>query len=177
MAIAILSLHATARSQDAGYRTTDVGASYQYSPEFNTYSLHLAFNAEEYHSLILKGQYANASARKTDSHDRESGSGWGAYLGYRYHFSVIPKRAFLGVGVGIQSMKINWSGTLLEGRTQLLLLQPTLEAGYTLVINDYMFITPSASGILLTRLNSKGAEVDFGSGFAPAAGISIGWRF
>lgn len=177
LAIALLFIHAAARSQEAGFRTTDVGATFQYSPDFNTYSLHLAFNAEEYHSFILKGNYARSGSRKTSTHTSESGSGWGGYLGYRYHFSVIPKRAFLGLGAGIQSMKVNWSTPLLEGSTNLLLLQPTLEAGYTLVINDYMYITPSVSGILLTKLSSKGADVDFGSGFVPAASISMGWRF
>lgn len=177
LAFAIISVQLSVRAQEAGFRTTDVGATYQYSPDFNTYSLHLAFNAEEYHSFILKGNYARFGSRKTSNHTSESGSGWGGYLGYRYHFSVIPKRTFIGLGAGIQSMKVNWSTTLLEGRTNLLLLQPTLEAGYTLVINDYMYITPSVSGMLLTQLSSKGADVDFGGGFVPAASISMGWRF
>ena len=177
IALSAILISLTTTAQDAGYRTTDVGASFQYSPDFNTYSLHLAFNSEEYHSFILRGNYARSGSRKTDTHTSESGSGWGGYLGYRYHFSVIPKRAFLGLGLGIQSMKIDWSTTLLEGTTNLMILQPTIEAGYTLVINDYMYITPSVSGIIQTKLNSKGANVDFGKGFAPAAGISIGWRF
>ena len=176
-ALSLIAISFIGAAQEAGYRTTDVGGSFQYSPDFNTYSLQLAFNAEEYHSFILKGNFARAGSRKTSNHTSESGSGWGAYLGYRYHFSVIPKRAFLGLGVGIQSMKMNWSLLLLEGTTNLTLLQPTIEAGYTLLINDYMYITPSVSGILQTKLSSKGADVDFGSGFAPAAGISIGWRF
>ena len=108
IALSAILISLTTAAQEAGYRTTDVGASFQYSPDFNTYSLHLAFNSEEYHSFILKGNYARSGSRKTDTHTSESGSGWGGYLGYRYHFSVIPKRAFLGLGLGIQSMKMDW---------------------------------------------------------------------
>lgn len=177
IAFTILCFSFSVTAQDVGYRTTDVGATYQYSPDFHTFSLHLGFNSEEHHSFVLKGSYISSAKQKTSSHNSESGSGFGGYLGYRYHFSVIPKRAFLGLGLGFQSMTIDWTGLLFTGNTKTSILQPTLEAGYTLVINDYMYITPSVSGIIQTKLSSKGQDVGYGSGFAPAAGISIGWRF
>lgn len=175
--IAILILAFSARSQEVGYNTTDIGAAYQYSPDFNAFSLHLAMNAKIHHSFIIRGGYVNAGSQKTSLHTSESGSGWTAGIGYRYHFSVIPKRAFMGLGLGIQSVNINWSNTLLEGTTRLTLFQPSIEAGYTVVINDYFFITPSVSGIIQSKLNSKGQDVDYGNDFLPSAGISIGWRF
>lgn len=177
LATGFLILSLLAQSQDAGYRTTDVGAAYQYTPDYHSYSLHLGFNAEENHSFILRASYTSALNQSTSLHNRESGHGWGAYLGYRYHFSVIPKRFFLGLGLGIQSADIHWSNTLLEGDSKKTVLQPTVETGYTLVINDYMYITPSLSGILQTKLSSSGAEVKYGSDFLPGFGISLGWRF
>lgn len=180
-ALTILCLALTATSQEAGFRTTDVGGAYQYTPDYNAFSLHLGFNAEEFHSFIVRASYLKAGNQKTSLHNNESGSGWGAYFGYRYHFSVIPKRFFLGIGVGTQFMNVDWvtavAPNIGAGTTKLVILQPTIEAGYTLVINDYMYITPSVSGVLQSKLNSKGADVNYGSGFLPAAGISIGWRF
>ena len=181
LTLSLFFLAFASHAQDAGYRTTDVGAAYLYTPDYNAYSLQLGFNAEEFHSFILRGSYIKSGAQKTSLHSSESASGWGAYLGYRYHFSVIPKRFFLGLGLGAQFIEVDWKSSIaapiITGTTQRTLLQPTLEAGYTLVINDYMYITPSVSGILQTQLNSKGAAVNYGSGFLPAAGISIGWRF
>lgn len=164
-------------SQDVGYRTTDVGAEFQYASDFTSYKLHIGFNAEEHHSFILRGGYLKTLKQTTSAHNSEKGSGWEGSLGYRYHFSVVPKRFFIGAGIGIQSVNINWSAFLTEGSTKLLVLQPAIETGYTLVINDYMFITPVVAGILQTTINTKGDKVAYGSGFLPSAGISLGWRF
>lgn len=176
-ALLIVCISLSARSQEVGYTTTDVGAEYQYTPDFSSFNLLVGFNAKLHHSFIIRGGYSKAPHQKTSLHDGESGSGWNASVGYRYHFSVVPKRFFLGIHAGIQSMNIDWSSPLVQGSSKVLIFQPKIEAGYTLVINDLFYITPHVSGTAQTILSNKDEKVSYGSSFLPGAGISMGWRF
>lgn len=164
-------------SQDVGYRSFDAGGEYQYTKDGPVFSLQLAFNAEEHHSIVLRGGYMKLSGKTTIAHTGESGSGWGGSVGYRYHFSVIPKRFFIGPRAGLWNMNISWSDSESEGTSKLLMLQPALETGYTLIINDYAYITPFIAAGIQTTLSSKGEKTAYGSGFILMAGISLGWRF
>jgi len=164
-------------SQDVGYRTFDAGAEYQYTKEGPAFNLQLGFNAEEHHSIVLRGGYIKVSGKTTSAHNSEAGSGWGGSIGYRYYFSVLPKRFFIGARAGLWSISINWNVPVAEGSSKLLVLQPAFETGYTWVINDYFFITPHLSATVQTTQSTKGEEVAYGTGFTPMAGISAGWRF
>lgn len=175
--IGIFTISISSRSQDVGYRTVDVGGEYRYTNDGPVINLQLGFNAEEHHSIVARAGYRKVSGETRSNHTAESGNGWGGSLGYRYHFSVVPKRFFIGIGAGLWNMNVTWSTPEVEGTTRLLVLQPALEAGYTLIINDYLFITPSVSASLQTTLGTKGEAVAYGTGFTPMAGISIGWRF
>lgn len=172
-----ISFSICARSQEIGYTTTDVGGEFQYTPDFNSFNLHVAFNARLNSSFVIRGGYNSAGGQRTKLHNGETGSGWNASVGYRYHFSYIPKRFFLGVRAGIQTMNIHWSTELTEGTSKVMVLQPGVEAGYTLVINDLFFITPLVSGIYQKTISTTGEKVSYGDNFVPGAGISMGWRF
>lgn len=176
-ALLFISFSICASSQELGYNTKDVGAEYQYTPDFSSFNLLVGFNAKIHHSIIIRGGYSSASSQKTSLHTGELGHGWNASVGYRYHFSVVPKRFFLGLHAGVQSMNITWSTPESEGISKLMIFQPKIEAGYTIVINDLFYITPQVSGTAQTTLSTNGEKVSFGNGFLPGAGISIGWRF
>ena len=175
--ITAFSFSINSHSQDVGYRTFDAGGEYQYAKDGPAFNLQLAFNAEEYHAIVLRAGYMKAMGKTTSAHTNESGSGWGGSIGYRYHFSVIPKRFFIGARAGLWNLNINWSVPEAEGVTKLLVLQPAIETGFTWVINDCFFITPQLSASVQTTLNTKGEKVAYGTGFIPMAGISAGWRF
>lgn len=173
----ILLFSLAVRSQELGYRTLDAGGGYLYSEEGPQINLQFALNAKEHHSFVFGGGYKKLNRQSTADHSVEDGNGWGGFLGYRYHFSIMPKRFFIGVRAGIQSMNINWVTTEAEGKSELLLLQPGLETGYTFLINDLFFITPHIIASLQKKLNAKGEAVSCGTDFLPMAGISLGWRF
>ncbi|MGQ0740093.1 MAG: DUF3575 domain-containing protein [Bacteroidota bacterium] len=175
--IAVISFSVSSHSQDVGYRTFDAGAEFQYVKDGPAFNLQLALNAEEHHSVILRGGYLKVSGKTTSAHNSEAGSGWGGAFGYRYYFSVLPKRFFIGARAALWSMNITWSVPEASGSSKLLLLQPAVETGYTWIINDYFFITPQLSASVQTTLSTKGEKVAYGTGFVPQAGISIGWRF
>jgi hypothetical protein len=99
--VTIFFFSVNSHSQDVGYRTFDVGAEYQYSKDGPAFNLQLAFNAEEHHSIVLRAGYMKVSGKTNAAHNSETGTGWGGSIGYRYHFSVIPKRFFIGARAGL----------------------------------------------------------------------------
>lgn len=165
------------RSQDFGYRTIDVGAEFQVDPDGAAYQLHFAFNAKTHHSFVLRGGYHKAGLVRTALHDGEEGSGWGGSLGYRYYVGVMPRRFFVGARADIRVMTIHWSIPVTESDTKLTIFQPSLEAGYTFLINDMFFITPYVAGGPQVKLKTEGDKVNYGEGFNTLFGISAGWRF
>jgi hypothetical protein len=165
-------------SQDVGYRTVDVGAGYQYIENGMLTDLLVSINAEEHHSFIVRAGYITTNGLRTHLHKNEEGNGWGGGLGYRYHFSVIPKRFFIGAKVNLWNMKIHWNMLDREEETKLLVIQPAIETGYTLLINDIFFITPNFSATYQKTIKTTGEKVAYGNGgFVPMAGITMGWRF
>ena len=175
--ITFFSFSVNSHSQDLGYRTFDIGAEYQYVKDGPAFNLQLALNAEEHHSIVMRAGYMKAAGKTTATHNNEAGSGWGGSVGYRYYFSILPKRFFAGARAGLWNMNINWSVPEAEGVSKLLVLQPAFETGYTLLVNDMLFITPYISAGTQITLNAKGEKVSYGNGFVPMAGISVGWRF
>ena len=167
----------SAGSQDFGYKTFDVGAEYRYYPQGSLLNLQLAFNSKIHHSFLVRVGYNKASSKRTSTHDGEEGTGWGGSAGYRYYFSVVPRRFFIGLEVGYWNMTIHWSIPVTESDTKLNILQPALETGYTLLINEQFFITAYMAAATQVTINTKGEKVDYGQGFIPLPGISAGWRF
>jgi hypothetical protein len=166
-----------AHSQDMGYRTFDIGAEYLHAKKGSDINLQLAFNAEIHHSIVLRAGYSISARETSVSHTSEEGNGWSGSLGYRYYFSVLPKRFFIGARAGISSMNMEWTVHATKGTSKLLVFQPAFETGFTLLINDQLFITPQLFAGYQTTINSKGEKVVYGNGFNGGGGISVGWRF
>lgn len=175
--ISLFCISSFSYSQDVGYRTFDIGAEYQHANKGSVMSLQLAFNAEIHHSIVLRAGYSNAARESTDTHTSEEGNGWTGSLGYRYYFSVLPKRFFIGTRAGIASMNIKWTNEATKGSSSILVFQPAFETGYTFLINDQLFITPHLSAGIQTIINNQGEKVTYGDGFHGGGAISVGWRF
>src|SRR5258705_12389655 len=168
--IAIL-LFTIARSQDMGFRTTDIGAEYQWYPHGTIYNLHVAFNAKLNHSIQVRLGYNHVPAYDAGDHT-EFGKGWGGGLGYRYYFKPFPYKFFIGARADVWVMKIDKVYSFFDFssvQNNYLILQPALEAGYTFVINDILYITPYAAAGFQTDF-SQSPSVNYGNGFVPTAG-------
>lgn len=173
----LITICISARSQEVGYNTTDVGGEFQFTPDYTSYNLLLGFNAKLHSAVIVRGGYSSSFVKHKNAASSESGNGWNASVGFRYHFSVVPKRFFLGINAGIQSFNIKWATTGASGNSKILVLQPRLDAGYTFLINDMFYITPQLSATVQKTLSTSGEPVSFGKDFLGGAGISAGWRF
>jgi len=168
-------LFITARSQEeVGYRTTDIGGEFQWYPSGSISSIHLAFNSRMHHSILLQFGYNKANRGDNGEKDDEKGEGWGGAIGYRYYFRPYPHKFFIGAKTGIWKMKIDWAQDIRTGETKTLTVQPVFEVGYTFVINDQAFITPSISNGFEFNAKTEGEKV--GQGFVTLLGLSVGIR-
>ncbi len=172
--ISFLLLTTIAKTQDFGYKTVDIGGEYQWHPDGMITSLQFAFNSKVHNSFLIRGGYNKAGLKRTSTHDGEEGTGWSGSIGYRYYVGVIPKRFFIGVRADVWNMNIHFSIPVTEGTSKLTVLQPGFETGYTILINEQFFITPSFTASTQITLKTKGDKVDYGEGFVPLAGISAG---
>ena len=164
------------RSQDVevGYRTTDIGAQFQWYPSGTITSLHAAFNSKMHHSVLVQFGYNKSNRKDKGEKEIETGSGWGGALGYRYYFKPFPHKLFIGAKADIYKMEINWADGILTGQSRTWTVQPVLEIGYTLVINDQGFITPFIANGAQINVKTEGDKV--GQGFVTLVGISAGFR-
>jgi|KBSSwiStaDraftv2_1062776.scaffolds.fasta_scaffold107108_2 hypothetical protein len=165
-------------AQDMGFRTTDIGGEYQWYPHGSIYNLHVAFNAKLNHSIQLRLGYNNVPAYDAGDHT-EFGKGWGGGLGYRYYFKPFPYKFFIGARADVWAMKIEQVYDFfdfLSTQDNYLVLQPALEAGYTFIINDVLYITAYGSAGFQTGFD-RSSTMKYGNGFVPTAGISAGFRF
>lgn len=175
--ILVLLISSTSNAQDLGYNSVDIGGDYQWNPDASTYSLQVASNAKIHHSVLFRAGYTKIQSDPNTADNNESGSGWSASIGYRYYIGIIPKGFYLGARIEVSDLKINWSNLIGGGTTKTLSLQPSLETGYTFLINDLFFITPNIAAGYQTNLKTNGVAVSYGNGFVPIAGISAGFRF
>lgn len=159
---------------EMGYRTTDIGAEFQWYPAGTITGLHIAVNAKLHHSVQLRLGYNKANRKDWGENDNEKGSGWGGGAGYRYHFKPFPHKFFLGARVDFWSMKIDWKEGTQTGTTKTTTLQPLFEVGYTFFVNDQAFLTPSISNGAEINIKTNGQKV--GQGFVTLIGVSAGVR-
>ena len=175
--LAIICFSFTSHAQDMGYSTFDIGAEYKWADNSPSYNVQAAFNAPIHHSLVLGLGIKTAYRPISGTHDNEKGRGWGGSLGYRYYFSALPKGIYIGARADVWNMKMYRTANLTTESTKVLILQPNLEAGHTFLVNDLFFFTVFISAGQQITISSPGDKFNYGNGFVPSAGISVGWRF
>lgn len=112
--------------------------------------------------------------------DRETGSGFGGTIGYRRYFSDQLSDLFLGIRNDIWRNTVNWTDqpdTPQEttGTTKIVVIQPTLEAGYMfLTANGKLGIAPALGFGYEVNVVSEGRDV--GQGPILLLGVSFNLR-
>jgi hypothetical protein len=165
----------SARSQDFGYKTIDVGGEFQWYPKGYISAFHLAYNFPVHHAIQLRLGYNKANRDDAGKHDNEEGGGPGFSLGYRYYFLVRPHGFFLGARGDVWHLNIDWRQGTTIGNSKVWIVQPTAEVGYMFLINDEFFISPCIANGVEINIKTQGQPV--GEGFITLLGISAGWKF
>jgi hypothetical protein len=176
IALVSVCLNKYAQSQDYGYRTTDIGAEYQWTENSPALNLQFALNATTHHSFVGSVGIKTAFQPIEGSHDNEKGKGWGGSVGYRYYFSVLPKGFYVGARAHFWSLNMYHTADNLSPKTSVTIAQPSGEIGYTSVINDLFFITTYISAGQKVTVSGE-QTFAYGKGFVASAGIAMGWRF
>ncbi len=177
VAFLCISLSFPGLAQDnMGYRTFDMGGEYQWSKLSQSTNLQVAFNAETHHSIVLSAGFKTVYRHIDGTHNNERGKGLGGSLGYRYYFSVLPQRFFLGARCDLWSMTMYRTADPTIS-IRMSILQPKLELGYTFIINDKVFITPYLAYSKLISHNTSEDKYVYGNGYEPIIALSGGLRF
>ncbi|MBI1225604.1 MAG: hypothetical protein GC192_10245 [Bacteroidetes bacterium] len=117
--------------------------------------------------------------RDQGKHDSEKGSGYGGTLGYKHYF----KKYFVGPSLSLRTdfwaNKLDWTTNLeaggeIKGKTDILVLQPTLEFGWAFAIGDNFALTPTVAYGFEKNIKTKGEPT--GEGAIMLAGLKAAYR-
>lgn len=105
-----------------------------------TFGIGVPLAVKENGALILRAGFEFVDSDDGE-HDREEGFGIGAGLGYRHYFGWERDGWLLGGRLDFWVAEIDWENDLvgggqLDGRTDVIVLRPGLEAGYGLWLSD-----------------------------------------
>lgn len=120
-------------------------------------------------------------ARRLDygKHDNEEGGGIGFGLGYRRtDVNIFGETLFLGARLDFWNMNINWQrdflGLTQNGISKIKVLQPTLELGKKILLDDNFTLTLSIA--LGMEVNYKTIGEPVGEGAILLWGVSLGYE-
>lgn len=168
------------------FAQNNTGYSFAAGIEFQAYptgllpGLRFELPASEHGLLELRLGYNFVRHGDQGVHDDEKGDGLGFTLGYRYFFN----EAHLGFGLGVRSdlwfNKIDWTdevNSVLEigGTSNVTVLQPTVQAFYTLPVGRSWSFTPTLGFGREINIKTEGEEV--GEGFIGLIGLEFVKRY
>ena len=161
-------------------------------------ALHLGFELQVYRTGIIPGVriergfarrhavhfrlgYQRIRHEDFGVHDDERGNGRGFSLGYSW---FLKPGGFDGWSFGVRSDL--WFNTLdwvdnegepdeMRGTTDVVVLQPTVDAAYRWQLSDHYFVMPSIAAGFEINVDTDGEEV--GQGFILLVGITAGYSF
>ena len=118
--------------------------------------------------------------RDLGKQDDETGNGYGFTLGYKRYFGADFKGFHAGVRNDIWFNEIDWKDGLdtpepTSGTTDILVVQPTAEAGYTWLMGNNWAFTPTVAFGFEVNVKTEGEPT--GEGAILLLGIQFGKRF
>ncbi len=112
-------------------------------------------------------------------HEDERGAGYGGTLGYDRYFGESRKGFFAGVRCDLWRNTIDWKDRIgqadeLSGTTRILVVQPTLEAGWWLPLDQRHFAAPTLAFGFEKNVVTEGEPT--GEGAILLLGVRLGFR-
>ncbi len=138
-------------AQNDSDNRTDLGLSIQVYPAGLIPTLNLEKYLNENTSLLFRAGLNIVDRQDfSDFNDTEEGTGYGGTVGYRKHYPAGKGKFIAGLNLDVWSLSIDWTDTVggdafISGSTYTLVVQPWLEGGYFLPINN----TKSQIGLTL----------------------------
>ncbi len=159
----------------------DVNFEFQAYPTGLIPGLRLEKGFNEKNAASIRLGYQLIDHRDLGKHDDETGTGYGFTLGYKRFLKEGFRGLHLGVRNDVWSNKINWEHNKFapieptSGTTKIIVLQPTLEAGWTFIPAKKCIITPTLAFGYEINVKTEGEPT--GEGVILLAGLNLGYRF
>lgn len=162
-------------------RSFDLSFEFQAYPTGLIPGLRLEKGFADRHALHLRLGYNWIRHRDLGEHDDERGDGFGFTLGYKYHLQDDFEGWFLGLRDDTWFNTLDWEdydaggAVIAGGRSEIVVVQPTAEAGYTFVLGNggWTFSPNVAFGF---EINVKTEGADVGQGAILLLGVKVGPR-
>ena len=159
----------------------ELGLEVQGYPAGVIFGVRYDFTLATHLSANVRAGYNLARRRDLGEHDDERGGGPGASLGARYYFKEQYQGFFVGVRGDFWFMEIDWvterpGDDDLRGSTDITVIQPLAEGGYTFLLGDDQWsLTPKISLGYEINVKTRGEEV--GEGAISLFGLQVDRRF
>lgn len=131
----------------------------------------LEFPLEAHHSIFLRAGYNFTDRRDFGEHDNEEGGGPGATVGYRYTLRDSGDGWFFGARADVWFLDIDWKDPGRSGNSDVIVFQPTAEAGYRAVFKNGWAVSPFLG--LGVEINVHTSGEDVGEGAILLGGVSL----
>src|SRR4030095_4679166 len=171
----VFLFNASHAQMEVGYNTTDIGAEFQWYKDGKFIGRQAALNSKLHHSFHGEIGYYIAGDPTAAFYYNQNKGGMGLGLGYRYYILLRPHGFFIGAKADLFTHKVMLDTQTAEGPYTSMIFIPSLQTGYMILINDMLFITPTASFGYKTNLQSKLSADEKKS--VALLGISIGAKF
>lgn len=134
----------------------------------------------EQHSVHLRLGYQEIRHEDWGVHQDERGDGYGFTLGYRYYLQPGFQGWSLGFRTDVWFNQLDWTDNIgqtneVRGRTDVTVIQPTVQTGYLYQFNKRFFLRPTAAMGFEINVDTDGEDV--GEGFIVLLGIEAGHRW
>ena len=177
----VLCLTLYSQAQTGVYRPWVLGLEVQAYPTGIIPGLRIQKAINEKGMLHLRGGYNLVDHRDLGEHEDETGGGFGGTVGYDHFIQTDYSGWFFGPRVGLWFNSIDWKDNIgeaneLRGTSDIIVLQPTLEAGYRFQLGSGdIYLAPTAA--IGMEINVKTDGEDVGQGAIFLIGVLLSKQF
>ena len=167
------------QSQLNAQKTTDLAFEFQAYPTGIIPGLRLETQLGTKSTISSRLGFNIFDHRDLGVHDEETGNGYGFTIGYHQYFKETLQAWKWGIKLDYWKNDVDWVDNEIngpvEGMTEITVLQPTIELGYTWVSESSLFLTPTIAFGLEWNVRTRGEPT--GEGPILLLGILAGKRF
>ena len=143
-------------------------------------TLDAVYTLQKHDALTLRVGYNSTDRQDFGRHQEEEGGGPGLGLGYRYYFGPDHDGWLLGARLDVWWLEIDWKDnvglpTERSGRTDVTVLQPTIEGGYAWRFGRNWKLDLAVS--FGAEINVDRSGEDVGEGGIVLGGVTLAYGF
>lgn len=170
-----LSLGAPAALHAQDDADAGLGFEFQVYPSGGVFTARGSFTLDDNDVLFGYLGYNLAERGSNGEHAKEEGGGPGIGASLRHYFGEYRSGWHLGVRTDVWFMDIDWTDPNDSGRTDIVVLQPTAQGGYTFLLgNDWVIDATASFG---AEINVKETGDPVGQGAILLLGVGTEYRF